>query len=142
MTGNWINAVALACAVVLAANVGATGARAMGDEPVPGRETITQYLTPAILETIFPGADRVGEIGGVPPSAAVYKGSREDGYVFSTCDVAQSKGFSTQPLVLLVGLDLEGRITGARVVHHTEPIAILGLNDETFQRFAENYKRH
>jgi transcriptional regulator of nitric oxide reductase len=42
--------------------------------------------------------------------------------------------------VLLVGLDLEGRITSARVVHHTEPIAILGLKDDGFQRFAENYK--
>jgi NosR/NirI family transcriptional regulator, nitrous oxide reductase regulator len=112
----------------------------MGEEPAAGRETVTQYLTPEILQMIFAGAEKVGEIGGVPPSAPVYRDDRQVGYVFSTWDVTQSKGFSDQPLILLVGLDLEGRITGARVVHHTEPIAILGLRDEEFQRFAENYR--
>jgi NosR/NirI family nitrous oxide reductase transcriptional regulator len=89
---------------------------------------------------IFPGAEKIGEVGGVPRSAAVYKGGRQVGYLFSTWDVTQSKGFSDQPLVIIVGLDLGGRITGARIVHHSEPIAILGLHDEEFQRFAENYK--
>ena len=140
MTGNCIKTLVLVSAVLLAASLAGTGAWAMGDEPAAGRETVTQYLTPQILQMIFPGAERVGEVGGVPPSAPVYKGDRQIGYVFSTWDVTQSKGFSNQPLVLLVGLDLEGRITGARVVQHTEPIAILGLKDEGFQRFAENYK--
>jgi NosR/NirI family nitrous oxide reductase transcriptional regulator len=140
LTGNWIKAVVLGFAVLLAGSLGGSCARAMGDEPIMGGETITQYLTPALLEMIFPGAENVGEVGGVPPSAAVYKGGRQVGYLFSTWDVTQSKGFSDQPLVLLVGLDLGGRITGAGIVHHSEPIAILGLNDEEFQRFAQNYK--
>jgi NosR/NirI family transcriptional regulator, nitrous oxide reductase regulator len=140
MTGNWFQAVALGFAVLLAGSLGSTCARAMGDEPATGGETVTQYLTPAILEMIFPGAEKAGEVGGVPPSAALYKGGRQVGYLFSTWDVTQSKGFSDQPLVLLVGLDLGGRITGARIVHHSEPIAILGLHDDEFQRFAENYK--
>src|SRR5262249_33785619 len=50
------------------------------------------------------------------------------------------KGFSNRPLVPLVGLDLGGRITGARLVHHSEPMVHLGVSDEEFQRFAENYK--
>jgi NosR/NirI family nitrous oxide reductase transcriptional regulator len=89
---------------------------------------------------IFPGSEKIGEIGGVPPSAAVYKSGRQVGYLFSTWDVTQSKGFSDRPLILLVGLDLGGRITGARLVHHSEPMAMLGVPDEEFQRFAENYK--
>jgi len=139
MTGSWIKAVVLGSAVLLAGSLGSTCAQAMGDEP-PAGETVTQYLTPAILEMIFPGAEKVGEVGGIPPAAAVYKGGRQVGYLFSTWDITQSKGFSNRPLILLVGLDLGGRITGARVVHHTEPIAILGLRDEDFHRFAENYK--
>src|SRR6266436_7767700 len=140
MTGNWIKAVVLGSAVLLAGSLGGTCARAMGDEPGTGGETVTQYLTPAIFEMMFPGAEKVGEVDSVPPSAAVYKDRRQVGYLFSTWDVTQSKGFSNRPLILLVGLDLGGRITGARVVHHTEPIAILGLHDEDFHRFAENYK--
>jgi transcriptional regulator of nitric oxide reductase/ferredoxin len=112
----------------------------MGDEPGTGGETVTQYLNPSIIEMMFPGAGKVGEVNGIPPSAPVYKGGRLAGYLFSTWDVTQSKGFSNRPLILLVGLDLGGRITGARVVHHTEPIAILGLSDEDFHRFTESYK--
>ena len=113
MTGNWIKAVVLCFAVWLAGSLSGSCARAMGDEPVAAGETVTEYLTPAILEMLFPGAENVGEVGGIPPSAAVYKGDREVGYLFSTWDVMQSKGFSNRPLVLLVGLDLGGRITGA-----------------------------
>src|SRR5262249_36949576 len=69
-----------------------------------------------------------------------YKEGRQVGYLFSTWDATQSKGFSNRPLILLVGVDLGGHITAARVVHHTEPIAILGLNDEDFHRFTDNYK--
>src|SRR5215831_15340741 len=116
MTGTWIKAAVLGCAVLLAGSLGGGYARAMGDEPVTGRETVTQYLTPAILGMIFPGAERVGEVSDVPPSAKVYKGGRQVGYLFSTWDVTQSKGFSNRPLILLVGLDLGGRITGARLV--------------------------
>jgi hypothetical protein len=85
MAREWIKAVAMASACLLAASLGGTCAWAMGDELVTGRETITQYLTPAILEMIFPSADKVGEVGGVPPSAAVYKGGRQIGYLF--CDL-------------------------------------------------------
>jgi transcriptional regulator of nitric oxide reductase len=140
MTGKWIRAAVLGSAVVLAGISVDGTARAMGDEPAPGGQTVNQYLNPAIVQLVFPGAERVGEVGGLPPAAPVYKRGRQAGYLFSTWDVTQSKGFSNQPLVLLVGLDLKGRITGARVVHHTEPIAILGLKDEDFDRFTESYK--
>ena len=140
MVGSWIKAVVLGSVVLLAGSLAGSRAPAMGDEPLTGGETVTQYLTPAILEMLFPGSDKVGEVAGVPPSAAVYKEGRQVGYLFSTWDATQSKGFSNRPLILLVGVDLGGHITAARVVHHTEPIAILGLNDEDFHRFTENYK--
>src|SRR6516164_2630228 len=104
MAGDWIRAVVLAPAALLAGSLGGISAWAMGDEPVMGGATVSQYFTPAILELIFPGADNVGETSGIPPAAAVYDGGRLLGYLFSTWDVTQSKGFSDQPLVLLVGL--------------------------------------
>jgi len=111
----------------------ARSAWALAEEPKSG-ETITQYLTPAILEEVFPGADKVGEVMGTPPAAAIFKGDRQLGYLFSTWDVVQSKGFSNRPLILLVGIDRTGHITAARLVHHTEPIGILGIKDELFHR--------
>ena len=69
---------------------------ALGDEPKPG-PTVSQYLTPEILQSIFPGADKVGEVEGTPPAVSVSKGGRPVGYLFSTWDVTQSKGFSRGP---------------------------------------------
>ena len=129
--------------LVLAIAMGftATLAWALGDEPRSG-PTVTQYLTPEILQSIFPGADKVGEVEGTPPAVSISKGGRQLGYVFSTWDVTQSKGFSNRALILLVGIDLTGRVTAARLVHHTEPIGILGIKDDLFHRFVENYKGH
>ena len=95
--------VVLGLMLMLAASIGSRSALALGDEPRAG-ETITQYMTPAILPLVFPGADKIGEVGGTPPTAAVYRDGRQVGYVFSTWDVTQSKGFSNRPLILLVGI--------------------------------------
>ena len=127
--------------VAIAAALGASNAWGLGDEPRPG-ETVTQYLTPEIVQALFPGADKVGEVSRIPPAASVSKGGHQLGYLFSTWDVTQSKGFSNRALILLVGIDLTGHITAARLVHHTEPIGILGIKDELFHRFADNYKGH
>jgi NosR/NirI family transcriptional regulator, nitrous oxide reductase regulator len=130
-----------ACVLVLAAILGGSGAWALGDEPKAG-ESVTQYLTPTILQAIFPGADKVGEVAGTPLAGPVYRDGRQIGYLFSTWDVTQSKGFSNRPIVLLVGVDLTGHIAGARLVHHTEPIAILGIKDDAFHHYVESYKGH
>ena len=53
--------------------------------------------------------------------------------------MTQSRGFADRPLVLLVGLDLTGRITGAKLVHHAEAIGILGLRDEDFLHFPDQF---
>jgi NosR/NirI family transcriptional regulator, nitrous oxide reductase regulator len=141
MTGKTTKSALWRVVVAIAAGFGASSAWGLGDEPTPG-ETVTQYLTPDILDALFPGADNVGEVGGSPPAASVSRSGRQLGYLFSTWDVTQSKGFSNRPLILLVGVDLTAHITAARLVHHTEPIGILGIKDELFHRFVDNYKGH
>ena len=141
MTGHSTKSTWWRVVVAIAAALGASNAWGLGDEPRPG-ETVTQYLTPQILEALFPGADKVGEVGGTPPAASVSKGGHQLGYLFSTWDVTQSKGFSNRALILLVGVDLTGHVTAAQLVHHTEPIGILGIKDELFHRFVDNYKGH
>ncbi|HYM01978.1 MAG TPA: 4Fe-4S binding protein [Stellaceae bacterium] len=131
----------LAAMLMLAAGASTSPALALGEEPKAG-ENLAQYLTPAIRAALFPDADAIGAIEGTPPAAPVLKQGRLLGYIFSTWDVTQSKGFSNRPLVLLVGLDLTGHITAVKLVHHSEPIAILGLQDEEFFRFTEKYAGH
>src|SRR5258708_24335902 len=136
-----IKPVLLGLVLMVASGVGGRSALALGDEPRAG-ETVSQYMTPDLLPLIFPGADKIGAVAGTPPAAPVYRNGQHIGYVFSTWDVTQSKGFSNRPLILLVGIDLTGHIAGARLVHHTEPIAILGLKDEELHRFITGYAGH
>lgn len=138
MTGRSSNYAGLLLVFLSACVLTSASAWALGDEPGRG-ETVTQYLTPTILQSIFPGAERIGDVGGAPPAAPVYKAGRPVGYIFSTWDVTQSRGFSNRPLVLLVGVNLAGRIAGVKLVYHTEPIGILGLHDEDFFRMADQF---
>jgi NosR/NirI family transcriptional regulator, nitrous oxide reductase regulator len=141
--GHWRRVLMLlAVAAVAAALFPRVAAAAFGEEPRPGGETVSQYLTPEILQLAFPGAEKIGPVEGTPPAAAVFKDGRPAGYLFSTWDVTQSKGFSNRPFVMLVGLDLKGRIVGVRLVHHSEPIIILGLKDEEFHTLARNFVGH
>ena len=80
MTGHSTKSTWWRVVVAITAALGASNAWGLGDEPRPG-ETVTQYLTPQILEALFPGADKLGEVGGTPPAASVSKGGHRLGYV-------------------------------------------------------------
>ncbi len=69
-------------------------------------------------------------VEGTPPAAAVAKNGRLYGYVFSTQAVSGSVGYSGQPIDIHVALKLDGRIAGARINSHQEPILVLGITTE------------
>ena len=92
------------------------------------------------LQTVFPGAERHGPIEGKPPAAAVWRDDTIVGYVFMTSDIVRSAGYSGKPIKTAVGLDMSGRITGAAVIEHHEPILILGINDSRLTEFVQSYR--
>ena len=73
MTGHSTKSTWWRVVVAIAAALGASNAWGLGDEPRPG-ETVTQYLTPQILEALFPGADKLGEVGGTLSRRLCLKG--------------------------------------------------------------------
>ena len=90
--------------------------------PIPGFAAgLKERVTPAILAEIYPGAERMGDEGGTPPAAPVYVGSNIVGFVFSTLDIVASPGYSSVPFDVLAGVDVTGKLTGAKVVYHREP---------------------
>ena len=62
---------------------------------------------------MFPDADAVGAFDGSRPAAPVFENGVLAGYLFSTHSVIGSAGDSGKPLDILVGIDLDARITGA-----------------------------
>src|SRR5215212_4179718 len=81
-------------------------------------------LTPEVMAVVYPGAERLGMEEGEPPAIAVFEGDKVVGYVFSTLDIIAAPGYSTTPFDVIAGVDVEGRITGAKVVFHNEPFIV------------------
>ena len=82
---------------------------------------LRERLTPAVMAVVYPGgAERLGSEEGSPPAIALYQGDKVVAYVFSTLDIVAATGYSTTPFDVIAGVDLDGRITGAKVVFHNE----------------------
>ena len=96
--------------------------------------------SPAALQAAIPQADGFGPFEGNPPAAAAYAGGKVIGYVFSTWMVVRSTGYSAKPLDVLVGLDLEGRITGAEILEQHEPLLIIGIEGATLEAFVAQFR--
>ncbi len=88
---------------------------------------LSDYLGQISLADIFPGADRLGPIAGTPPAAPAYQGSRLLGYVYLNSDVVSSTGYSGKPINIVVAIDVSGKIVGAKLVEHHEPIVLIGI---------------
>lgn len=88
---------------------------------------------------VMPGADRFSARTGSPPYVVAYATeageSSRVGYVFLSSDIADIRGYSGQQVVVLVGMDVHGRITGARVLRHVESILRLGIPEAELTRF-------
>src|SRR5262249_39984473 len=82
---------------------------------------LRERLTPDVMAVVYPGAERLGPEEGSPPAIAVYKGDKVVAYIFSTLDIIAAPGYSVTPFDVIAGVDLDGRITGAKVVFHREP---------------------
>lgn len=88
---------------------------------------------------VLPGATRFEPV----PNAKYWVGRDPDGnvagWVALSTDFVKIKAYSGKPLVTLVGLDPHGTITGARVVHHSEPILLIGIPESKLHDFVDSY---
>src|SRR6266850_4862814 len=98
---------------------------------------LRERLTPEVMAVVFPGgAERLGPEEGSPPAIAVYQGDKVVAYVFSTLDIVAATGYSTTPFDVIGGVDLDGRITGAKVVFHNENYIV---HDTVRQRLLDTF---
>ena len=90
--------------------------------------SLTDRLNPDLLAELFPGAEHVGPVNGRPAAAPVFMEGELDGflttvgYVFSVGEILQPTGYTGQPFEVIVGIDLEGFISGVVLAGHNEPV--------------------
>ena len=61
------------------------------------------------------------------------------GFIASTWEVARSVGYSGQPIDILVAIDVQGRIAGAELMRHNEPILTLGISTADIARYVDGF---
>jgi NosR/NirI family nitrous oxide reductase transcriptional regulator len=92
------------------------------------------------IQKYFPQATHSGNFEGEPLAAPVYRDSELLGYLIRTTDIAPIPAYSGDPITLLVGLDLDGRITGLEVKEHSEPILVVGISEQDLAHYVEQYR--
>lgn len=107
-----------------------TSARA---EPPP------DWITDRFFKSVVPGAIDAGPLSGDPPFAKIYGAGKIVGYAYEVSAIVETVGFSGAPFKVLVGLDVDGQITGVTVVKHAEPILEYGVDDESLERFVTQF---
>lgn len=105
-----------------------------------GADDLARVLPDIALNTLVPGADAAGPVEGDPPAAPVLRRGRQVGLILLTSDVVASSGYSGKPVKIAVGLDLSGKITGAAIVEHHEPILVLGIGKPHLDAFLEQFR--
>ncbi|MDX9859919.1 MAG: 4Fe-4S binding protein [Rhodospirillales bacterium] len=93
------------------------------------------YLEKASPTELVPGADRLGQVKADPPVAPAYRGDELVGYVFLNSDIANAVGYSGRPIHILIGLTIDGKISGAKLVAHHEPIVLVGIPESKILGF-------
>ena len=132
-------AAAAVCAQARAQEAPQAAAGIAAETAAPAPANLETYLDAALLGMVFPGADAHGPVEGDPPAAAALKDGEIVGYIYEQYDVVGGVGYSKRPFHLVVGLGLDGRIAGARLTMHVEPIAILGRTDDDFHRYLTQF---
>jgi NosR/NirI family nitrous oxide reductase transcriptional regulator len=70
-----------------------------------------------------------------------YKDDKFVGYVFISKDWTKKLiGYSGKHLETLIGIDINGTITGVKLIFHSEPIVLIGLKEEHYLDFIKQYK--
>ncbi len=88
-----------------------------------------------MIVDVFPDADTVSAFAGDPPAAIAFTNGQKAGYILSSAEVVGSTGYGGEIIDVLVGVTTEGKITGARLRQHNEPILVIGISDNDLQQF-------
>ena len=89
---------------------------------------------------LLPSAVRFEPVKHTPYQAGYDQSGTLIGWVVLSTDVVDIQAYSGKPLVTLVGVNIEGIISGVEVIHHSEPILLLGIPDMALDHFVDCYR--
>jgi hypothetical protein len=97
-------------------------------------------LSLADVQRVFPGAQTSTPLNGKAPAYLVRDEFGTLGYAFSTEELAPISAYSGKPINAVVGLGEDGLIKGVNILHHEEPILVIGISDSDLHRFIDQFE--
>ena len=97
-------------------------------------------LTLAEVQRVFPAAQSITPLNGKAAAYMVRDERSRLGYAFSTGELAPISAYSGKPINSVVGLGENGVIKGVDILHHEEPILVIGISDQDLQQFIDQFE--
>jgi NosR/NirI family nitrous oxide reductase transcriptional regulator len=112
----------------------------MAASPVMAQSRLADFLKSIPPAELASGAERFGAPEGTPPMAPIFAGDSLLGFVYLNSDIVDATGYSGKPIHILVALDPAGKILGAKMVEHHEPIVLIGIPEEKIRPVIEHFR--
>ena len=104
-----------------------------------GGRAAAEQLTLEQAQRVFPSAKVITPLNGTAPAYAVRSDSKSLGYAFTTNELAPISAYSGKPINTVVALGEDGLIKAVEILHHEEPILVLGLSDADMKAFVDQF---
>lgn len=98
-----------------------------------------QDLSLEEVRRVFPEAATITPLNGKVPAYLVRSERGQLGYAFTTVEVAPISAYSGKPIDALIGLGEDGVIRGVEILHHEEPILVIGVSDTDIRNFVGQF---
>ena len=96
-------------------------------------------LTLEQVRRVFPEAQTITPLNGKAPAYSVRSEQSHLGYALSSIELAPISAYSGKPIETLIGLGEDGLIKGVDILHHEEPILVIGISDKDLQSFVDQF---
>lgn len=100
---------------------------------------LSQFIDKVPAASLVDGADGYGPIRDDVPVAPVLKNGAQIGWAFITSDFVGTTGYSGKPIHVMMAVDQDARITGVKLVKHSEPIVLIGIPEARIAALTEGY---
>jgi NosR/NirI family nitrous oxide reductase transcriptional regulator len=108
--------------------------------PAVAQSRLADFLKSVPPAELVDGAERFGAPEGTPPMAPIFAGERLLGYAYLNSDVVDATGYSGKPIHIVIALDPAGKILGAKLVEHHEPIVLIGIPMEKIKPVIDHFR--
>lgn len=91
------------------------------------------------VQRVFSQAQTITPLNGKVTAYSVRSERGQLGYAFTTLDIAPISAYSGKPINTIVGLGEDGRIKAVEILHHEEPILVIGISDSDLAAFVGQF---